>query len=216
MNTLFINNEIEYQTLSEEKLKETIALVTKVFAYQEYAIKGSGLSYNSFHLFSKLYCTASLKTLLSIIAVDINSGEVLGFSINEDPNSENAVDISLFEKSDKAYGLFLALLKKLNKFSNSDGIPGNNLHLYLLGVAIEHQKKGIGTNLVKATEMIAKTKRFKNILVEATSPGTKPTCEKLGYDNIGKIIYRDFEYNKKKPFSQITDYDGPCLFSKKI
>lgn len=216
MTTLLTNNHISYQILSIDKLRETVALVTKIFAYQEYAIKGAGLTYDTFSLFAELYCKASLKTGLSIIAVDEISGEVLGFSINEDPNAESAVDISLFQETDKAYDLFLALLNELNKFSNSDGIAGNNLHLYLLGVATEHQKRGIGTNLVVATEMIAKNKGFKNILVEATSPGTKPTCEKLGYDNIGQIVYEEFEYNSEKPFSNITDYDGPYLFSKKI
>jgi len=53
-------NHIQYQILSEEKLKETISFVTHLFVEHEYLTKESGLTFDAFNVFVRLYCEASL------------------------------------------------------------------------------------------------------------------------------------------------------------
>ena len=127
---IFSQNNINYQTLTESKFLETVGLIAKIFTYQEYAIKGAGLKYEDLYLFANLYCKASLKSELSIIATCAITGEVLGFCINEDPYSKNSVDTKSFMNSNKeAYNIFLSLLNELNEYNDSTHIEDENLHL---------------------------------------------------------------------------------------
>ena len=217
MKVIFNKNEISYSLLDEKNIEEIIALLTEHFVKTEYLIKGCNFTYEEFEPFCRIYCEASIVNKLSIIALDDATGELVGYSINEDPNTSDSVSPDfLLDVSDKYHILFSVLNDLNTKFLNVEMTPGNSLHLYLLGVNPEFQGKGIGKTLVHVTEMVARDRGFNYILVEATSPGTKPICEKLGYESLGNIPYKDYEYKGAKIFSEITDYDGPYLKIKHL
>lgn len=208
---------IEYHLLTEQRLEETIEFVTDLFVHHEYLTRESGLTLKEFGVFARLYCEASLKHQLSIIAIDGSSKELVGFSINEDPMSTVAVDANQFYDISDHYKPFLGMLTALNeKCWNLERKANFSFHLYLLGVKPAHQGKKIGKTLVAVSEMVAKENGFSYVAVEATSPLTKPICENLGYENLGNIVYSQFEFAGVKPYAHVTDYDGPYLFVKKL
>lgn len=216
MNILDKNN-IVYQTLNEDRLDETIGFVTKHFVDYEYLTRESRLTFEEFNIFSRLYCEASLKHNLSLIALDKTTNELVGFAINEDPNSEIAVDPTQFYAVSEHYTPFLKMLENLsNKYLKIAREPRNSFHLYLLGVKPSYQGRKIGKTLVEASELVAKQSEFNYIVIEATSPLTKPICENLGYTNLGSNVYKDFTIDENRPFAHVVDYDGPHLFMKEL
>ena len=212
MNILERNNII-YQTLHEERLEETITFVAQHFVEHEYLTRESQLTIEEFTVFCRQYCEASLKHHLSIIALDKETNELIGFAINEDPNSTLAVDATQFYDISEHYIPFLNMLGELSeKHLKIEMKPNYSFHLYLLGVKPAYQGKKIGKTLVEASELVAKQHQFTYMIVEATSPVTKPICENLDYINLGNNAYKDFTLNNTKPFEHVLDYDGPHLF----
>jgi GNAT superfamily N-acetyltransferase len=214
---LYHSNGINYVTLQEDRLDEIIDCVAKLFAEQEYITRESGLTVDEFKVFAEQYCRASLLHNLSIIAVVETTRELVGFAINEDPMADIAVDANQFYQVSDHYKPFLGMLGALNeKCWNLDRKVGFSFHLYLLGVKSDFQRQQIGTTLVKVSEILAKANNFEYMVIEATSPHTKPICEKLGYSSLGNIPYVDYVLDGTKPFSHIQDYDGPYLFTKRL
>ncbi|WP_018299620.1 GNAT family N-acetyltransferase [Fangia hongkongensis] len=214
-NTVYSAGSIAYEILSSERLEETIRFVTEHFVEHEYLTRESGLDYASFERFSRLYCQASLCHRLSIIAVDTEINEVIGFAINEDPNSPMAVDASIFYDISVNFHPFLEMLTELSaRYLTIPSQEKMSFHLYLLGVKPQYQGKGIGKALVELSEIRARQKGFRYIVIEATSPPTKPICERLNYTNLGHVSYRDFTLDGEKPYEHIIDYEGPYLFIK--
>jgi ribosomal protein S18 acetylase RimI-like enzyme len=210
-------NNIIYQTLTATRLEETIAFVAEHFVKYEYLTQASKLTCEEFTVFCKQYCEASLIHHLSIIALDKTTGELVGFAINEDLNSENTINTSQFYTVHDHYIPFIAMLHALSgAYLNLEKKNNHNFQLQLLGVKPTYQGKKIGQTLIEASEIIAKQHQFAYIVIEATSPITKSLCEKLQYINLGNYPYKDFVLDGKKPFEHILDYDGPYLFMRQL
>lgn len=216
-SVLLERSGIVYQALDVGHLEATIDFVTQHFVKHEVLTRESGLTLESFGVFVSRYCEASIGHGLSIIALDQQTGELVGFSINEDPNSEKAVNAEQFYAIDPGYTLFLGMLSELSeRFFSLESKPNYSFHLYLLGVRPSHQGRKIGTILVELSEIIAKEHGFSYLVIEAISPGTLPICLNLGYTHLGQNAYQSFVLEGKKPFAHITDYDGPHLFMKSV
>ena len=210
-------NNIIYQTLTATRLEETIAFIAEHFVTYEYLTRASKLTREEFTVFCRQYCEASLIHHLSIIALDKATDELVGFAINEDAHSDNTVDTTQFYQVSDHYIPFFAMLHALSEsYLKLEEKHNHNFHLHLLGVKPTHQGRKIGKTLVEASEMVAKQHEFTYIIVEATSPLTKPICEKLNYLNLGNHVYKDFVLDGEKPFKHILDYDGPHLFMRQL
>lgn len=215
---IFLEKEgIQYQVLDKDHLEETIDVVTQHFIKEEYLTRESKLTYSEFGKFVRAYCELDLSQKLSLIALDKNTKKVIGFSISEDPQLPEAVNPNDYLSLSPNFEPFFAVLNELHhQCLKTEFKQGECYHLFLLGVLPEYQGKKIGKTLLKLSGEYAKSKDFKYVLVEATSPITKPLCEKLEYKNLGNITYKDFVLNNKKPFSHLVDYDGPYMFIKHL
>lgn len=209
--------EILYQTLDKKYLNETIDIITSHFVKEEYLTREAQLNYSEFEPYVRAYCELDLAHNLSIIAVDKKTDKVIGFSISEDPELPSAINVNNYLEISKKFEITSSLLGKLHQdHLNITFKQQECCHLFLLGVLPGFQGKRIGKTLVELTQNHAKDKGFKYVLVEATSPATKPICEKLGFKNLGNTPYKDFVFNNQKPFVSITDYLGPYLFIKEL
>lgn len=208
---------IVYQFLDQTTYQECIDCVTSHFLKEEYLTRESKLTTEEFGALVKAYCDVDLTEKLSIVAIDTISKKIIGFAISEDLKGKNGVDAHKYTRLSKNFIPFFDVLEKLHeKCFHLNVQEGECFHLFLLGVLPDYQGKKIGKTLVQLSEAHAKERKFKHIMLEATSPITKPLCEGLNYTNLGNIVYQDYTLDGTKPFSHLTDYDGPYMFLKDL
>ena len=211
------DNGIVYQLLDREKADETTKLVNTIFIEEDFITKGSYITWDEFNVLSRAYMELNFKEPLSLTALDKETNEVVGFSITEGIKSKNAIDPDIFLKVSDHFYPFNNLLEELHKrFLNIKFKEKECYHLFLLGVKPSYRRRRIGIRLIQYSEKLASSLGYKYVMIEATSPVTKPICEKLGYSNLGNIPYKNYILDGKKPFAHVTNYDGPYLFLKKI
>ena len=140
---------------------------------------------------------------------------MIGFIIAEDLYGEDTIDPTIFFTVSEHYKLFIDILEQMHeRFLTIEQIAGECYHSFLWGVRRDYRRRGIIHTMNLISEDWAKECGFNQIMVEATSPPTKPACEKLGYTTLGNIPYVSYEFNGSRPDQHITDYDGPYLFLK--
>ena len=210
-------NGIVYKLLDKENAAETTELLNTIFVEEEYITKESHITWDEFDVLSKTYMELNFKEPLSLVALDEKTGEIIGFSITEDIKSKNAIDIDIFLDVSDHYYPFNNCLEELHRrFLKINFKEKECFHIFLLGVKPAYRRRNIGRKLIQYSEDLAKSLGFKYVMIEATSPNTKPICEKLEYENLGNIPYESYVLDGKKPFEHVTDYDGPYLFLKEI
>lgn len=210
-------DDVVYRELDENFLDEVIECATSHFIDNEYLTKESKLSHIEFRKLVETHCKITLIEKLSIIACNKKSNRVIGFSISEDPKSQRAVHADQFILISKNFIPFFKILESLHRKCFKLNIKqGECFHLFLLGVLPEYQGRKIGKTLVQLSEQHAIENKFKHLLIEATSPITKPLCESLNYRNLGNIVYRDYVLDNRKPFAHLLDFEGPYMFIKDL
>ena len=209
------NNGIQYQLLDQSTAASTEQLIVDIFVHDEYLTRESGITEDEFAVLAKAYCDYNLKKPLSIVALDEATQEVIGFIIAEDLYGEDTINPSTFFTVSEHFKPFVDILEQMHeRFLTIEQIAGECYHSFLWGVRRDYRRRGIIHTMNLISEDWAKECGFNQIMVEATSPPTKPACEKLGYTMLGNIPYASYEFNGSRPYQHITDYDGPYLFLK--
>ena len=210
-------NGISYQLINENNVLAVAHIATDHFIKNEHLIVKSGCNYQTFYRFIMAYCAVTLIEKLSLVAIDIKSNAIVGFAISEDPKSAHAVDANQLASLSENLTLIFKILDDLNHVSIDFSIAENDcFHLFVLGVVSEYQGKKIGKNLVDLSLKLARKRGFKYVLVEATSPITKPLCESLGFSVIGKLNYNNYSFQENRLSKQLSDYSGPHMLLKEL
>lgn len=127
------------------------------------------------------------------------------------------IDPDKYLQINEHYIPFSAILDEMHlQFLKIERKPNHCYHLFLLGVSPSHRGLKIGRTLVELSEHVAINHLFDYVLIEGTSPDTLPICQQMNYINIDTLGYQDYVLNNHKPFEDISDYNGPQLFLKKI
>ncbi|KAF5289848.1 hypothetical protein FQR65_LT10664 [Abscondita terminalis] len=152
----------------------------------------------------------TLKDGLSVMAVDVKTGEIAGVALNGiSHRGEVEEDLKEVDASDnKEYRLIFGLLHnvnhELNLFEtyNVDKI----FELRFLSVDSRYRGRGIANELFVRSEIIAEEYGLKIIKVDATSMFTQKICEKFGLTTAKSVVYKEFKdengkllYNTKSP-----------------
>ncbi|WP_192484118.1 MULTISPECIES: hypothetical protein [Cysteiniphilum] len=205
-----------YRALDDRYIENTIDFATRHLLEHECLISKTDLDYTTFRWFVQLYCQAALRHGLSVIALDADSGEVIGFAINEDPYSAIAVDENIFYEVSLS---FHPILDIVSLFKSGLDVISTQLqatfHLHLLGVKLCWQGNGIATRPIELSEEIAKKNGFHSMVTIATNWHLRKGYEKLEYKIIENALCKGFVVDGEKPFSHIVD-GGVYLLSKKL
>lgn len=152
---------------------------------------------------------------LSVVAIDDETGDVIGVCVNKD------YTVSPVEE-DNGYSDSLPIFTLVDQLDDAAtqliNVPSNEVfHLYILAVDGNHCSEGIAAKLTERTYQIAKEKGFKQIVSEVTGPISQHIIgQKAGFQEIGRVNYRDFEYQGVKVFKSITDAEACLLVQKQL
>jgi ribosomal protein S18 acetylase RimI-like enzyme len=93
-------------------------------------------------------------------------------------------------------------------------LPGESLHLFLLGVAQPFTRQGVAQGLVERCVAAGGRRGYRKAVTEATNPVSQHIFRKLGFVDRAKRLYADHRYDGAPVFSSIANHGGPVLLEK--
>ncbi len=131
--------------------------------------------------------------------------KVVGFCLNEDLITEPFEDsIKIAPKMNPIFSILGELDKRFLK--NKKKIKKRFFHLFMVGSLKEYRNKGIAKKLTAKSLALARKRGFKEIVSEATNLKSQNLLRKyFGFNDIEKIIYKNFEFNNQLLFKDIGE-----------
>ncbi|WP_139488260.1 hypothetical protein [Brevibacillus dissolubilis] len=143
---------------------------------QEPVVSGLGLTAESFGGFCYEYLKTDGGTGLTIIAKEPDTGRVVGVLACDDfnPKAEPVVFEGDLEQANLITEFVMPLEEKfIESVEHITGKPmttGEHVHLFMVGVRLEKNKRYVGQEMFKLLEKVAKAKGFKGMFGEITNP----------------------------------------------
>ncbi len=203
-----IKDGLVYDILREEDMNGAIDCIIKTFANGEPMTKAMGITEQEFQYFAEIFCKKAVLDGLSIIAKDEKSNKVMGSLICEDFVTDPPEGIERI--SPKFYPI-MALLESLNKKFKAqyDGKKGEMLHQFMIGVLKSSFGRNVAFNITSENNRLAQLLNFSGSILEATgSISQHLVLNKMGYKEIGDVLYSDFEFEGKRIFGTITESES--------
>jgi len=162
----------------------------------------------------------SVQRNLSLFAYD-KEGNEIGVSINNGYYRDDFMAIienELETATDPAYKPFLAVHKELRS---------RNTHLFdelktekffcisMVGVDPKFRGKGIATDLIRRSILLAGVMGFSGIMTEATGKYSQKAFSTIGMLKVNSLEYKDFEFEGKKVFEGMGETHTDLAFMKK-
>lgn len=201
-------SKIDFQILTENDLEAAIYCIESAFISGEPMFKALSLTTEQFRSGVAVICQRVLEQGLSVIAKDNQSGKVVGCAIGKDFMTDMLDGTEAV--SPKLYPVFhlLEMLDENYKAQHSVQ-PGELLHFLLLGVIKPFTNQGIGRLLTLELHHLAQKHHYQGVILEATGPISQHIfLNRLNYQEIDAIYYREFEYEGQKVFSSITECES--------
>jgi len=157
---------------------------------------------------------------LSLFAYD-RQGNEIGVCINNGYYRDNFLSIldSEYENAvDPSYKTYLAIHRELR---------GRNTHIFdemktdkffcisMVGVDPDYRGKGVATDLIRRSVLLAGVMGFTGVMTEATGRYSQKAFGTIGMLKVNSVTYRDFEYQGKKPFEEMGEVHTELAFMKK-
>ncbi|KAK9294948.1 hypothetical protein QLX08_010590 [Tetragonisca angustula] len=223
---------VDFESLTNDTLEGALDVIRKSFFINENVCKGVDLlSEPGASKELEELCLEAAKDGVSVVAVDVNSGEVIGVAFNKIQLLNSSSEKTAFEsfsenckyKSSKALVDFIINMDaRINLFKhyNTDCI----LEIMFLATLPNYQKRRIGELLVSTSIEVAKELKKGNTvktpvtinddnkihnleglpnLVSAlmTSNYSQKIAAKCGFENLASISFEEFEF-KGKTFNE--------------
>ncbi|KYN39137.1 hypothetical protein ALC56_06563 [Trachymyrmex septentrionalis] len=165
-------------------------------------------------------CNASFENNMSLMAVSA-SGTIVGVLLNgkmDNPLSNEEPEYIRSCKNAK-FKKILRLLHHLDKSVNMGGRfrDLNILEVRIISVDTNWRGRGVGTILMGKTAEMAKEQGYHYLRADCTSVFSAKMCERLGYEQIYKINYKDYVDEDGKPiFSPVSPHVAAVSYVKKL
>lgn len=170
---------IRYAVCEPDDADEMGRLLAETFTRRDPPAVAVGITSVEFEEFVKFFSSSAGRDGLTIIARDASTGAMAGALLTEDATSPPPAGIDqLTEKFDPIFDLLGQLDAQYR-----DGrtfVPGEYLHLFLLGVAEEFTGRSIGQHLVNTCLDNGVAKGYRLAVTEATNRVSQHIFRKLG------------------------------------
>ena len=198
---------IKYKILTEENIDKTSECIAKSFATNDVLSIALNIGLKDWKTFAKQETLKSIEDKLSIIAFD--DDKLIGAHLSYDFSNYNTEDYATQES-------FLPISKLMKELHKNYNPTGKIIHFSYVGVSPDYTKRRIAYEMAIRNINLAKTNGFEKIILEATSPYSQRNTEKLGFEKINEIFYKDFEYKGEKIFSEIIKTPSCMLMQLKL
>jgi ribosomal protein S18 acetylase RimI-like enzyme len=95
-------------------------------------------------------------------------------------------------------------------------LPGDAMHLFLLGVNQAFARQQIAQRLVAGGIELAAARGYRLAVTEATNSVSRHIFQKLGFVERARRGYADYRFGGKAVFAAIASHGGPVLLDREI
>jgi ribosomal protein S18 acetylase RimI-like enzyme len=205
---------IKYGICEKSDLDEMANLLAETFCRFDPPAVAVGITPNDFEKFVRLLFPGVLKDELTIIARSSETGKMAGALLTEDAAAPLPDELEYLDKFTPIFEILGEL--DTEYWKDKERIPGNYLHLFLLGVSPAFAGKGIAQQLVRECLKNGTSKGYKFAVTEATNNISQHIFKQHNFNERVKRSYRNFVYRNKKVFESIDGHAGPVLMDKDL
>ncbi len=203
---------ITYGVADESDLEDMTRLLGAVFSQHDPPAVATGLTPVEFEEFVRLLCPAVATGGVTIVGRD-DAGQLAGALLTED--SASSVPNGMDRVSEKFEPIF-DILGQLDADyrQGKPAVPGESLHLFLLGVADAFGGRGVAQQLVRVCLDNGMRKGYTVAVTEATNSVSQHILRKLGFTDRVRRSYRDHRPQGRSFFADINGHEGPVLMDR--
>ncbi|MFZ0394842.1 MAG: GNAT family N-acetyltransferase [Terracidiphilus sp.] len=204
---------IEYGICAASDAEEMTHLLADVFTRHDPLAWAVGVKPAEFESFVRTLLPQVVEEGLTIVARLAGTGEMAGALLANDAARETGAGMETLSEKFKPIASILGELVTMYR-QGPEPLPGQMLHLYLLGVSDWVSGRGVGQQLVAASAENGARRGYRVAIAEATNPTSQHIFRKQGFAERARMSYRDHVFNGRKVFEGIGEYGGPILMEK--
>lgn len=206
---------IEYRVCLPDDTTEVGRLLAESFTSHDPPAVAVGLTPDEFEAFVKLWLPGAGADGLTIIARDSETGDIAGALLTDDAAAPPPKGIEGL--SEKLNPIFDLLIQIDNDYREGRTIVlGQYLHLFLLGVADQFTRRGVGRELVATCLENGAAKGYTSAVTEATNPISQHIFRELGFEKRAERSYGDYRFDGSAVFASIAEDGGPMTMDRRI
>jgi ribosomal protein S18 acetylase RimI-like enzyme len=192
-----------------------VNLLGRVFSAAEPPAVAVGLTQLDVERFVGFLCPKAAIDGLTVIARTPDANRVVGVLLTDD--FAVSPELDLRDISEK----FLPILTMLDGLDEEyrlgrSIVPGQYLHLFMLGVDPTFVGCGIAQCLVAACLETGRQKGYTHAVTEATGVVSQHVFRKLGFVDRLRAPYQDYRYDGRAVFTSIRGHDATVLMDRTI
>jgi ribosomal protein S18 acetylase RimI-like enzyme len=206
--------DVRYGLLGSADIEEMADLLANVFSRFDPPALAVGLPFNEVRELVRLFGRRAPDDGLTIVARAQSSGKLIGAMLTDDFASPPPGGI------DKVAPRFDPIAAALDGLDNQyrkvhSVLPGQILHLFMLGVDAEFGGRGIAQTLIRLTLENGKRKGFRSAVTEATGNVSQHIFRNLGFADRFRAAYKEFVHLGQRPFESIVQHEAMILMERR-
>ena len=206
---------VQYSVCGPGDVDELVPLLARVFTADDPPAVAVGLTVAEFEALVDLYRVRAATGGLTIIARSGDTGEMMGALLAEDSAASFPDGV---ERLSPKFAPIFDILGELDLEYRRGRIalPGDSVHLFLLGVDRRFARQGIGQGLVEHCVAEGCRHGFRTAVTEATNPVSQHIFRKLGFVDRVARVYAAHRFDGTPVFASIAAHGGPVLLEKNL
>jgi ribosomal protein S18 acetylase RimI-like enzyme len=194
---------------------ELVALLARVFTADDPPAVAAGLTPREFEALVELYRTRAATGGLTVVAREASTGEMIGVLLAEDSASPFPEGV---ERLSPKFAPIFDILGELDSEYRRGRfpMPGESLHLFLLGVSRAFARRKIAQGLVEHCLVVGRRRGYRRAVTEATNTVSQHIFRKLGFADRVRRSYADHRFEGLAVFASIASHGGPVLLDKPL
>lgn len=215
MQSLHETETVRYEIFERNSLDQLANVVAKAFIQFDPMAIAQNLSVEEFADYIKLLGEWIEQEQLTVIARDKSSDEIVGAVIAGDFASDSPLNPDSNDISAK-FDPIVELIEELEtRYKKDQQIKlGEYLHVYMLAVSPNHQRKKIAQNLLQVCLNNGVKKQFNWAVTEAANSVSQHIFGKLDFVPRYQISYQEFTHQGIRVFAKIKGHEGTILMDK--
>ncbi len=207
--------DVEYSVYVPSDAEAMSKLLAETFVRHDPPALAVGLAESDFEAFVRLLCPRAAIEGLTIVARLGPSGEMIGALLTEDSASEMPEGM---DRLSAKFNPIFDILGQLDEEYRTGRriVPGQFLHLFLLGVSSHVAGRGVAQGLVGACLENGRRKGYRTAVTEATNTTSQHIFRKFGFEPRVTRSYEGHRFRGRQFFASIADQGGPILMDKSL
>ncbi|XP_045159270.2 uncharacterized protein LOC123524830 isoform X3 [Mercenaria mercenaria] len=201
--------------ITEEYYDKALQLCREHFVPQEPLMKSVGAPWCEA---IESYWLAALKLNLSLMLIDEDTDEAVGFRTIRYAFKDEELDFKgTIPEPSQVLLQYLLYCEEKASFFDHYGIQ-ETIHFLSLVVAAKYQRRGYATKIFHAAIDMVRNLGLDQVYIkgEGTSNFSKKIYEKEGFAILYEHMYKDWEVDGEKPFSNTGEHKSMKIYGRKI